>query len=166
MAFFDKIGETISTKSKDVAKKAKDFANITKLNSQISTEEDKVNTTFQSIGQDYFAQNKDDVTNVYVERFQVILDAQQRIDKMQKEIQSIKGTKQCTNCGGDVAVNTSFCSSCGSKVEEEPEDVQEPEQAQEQEQEQAQETTKTCPKCGVAIEENEDFCVNCGTEAE
>ena len=154
MAFFDKLGETISTKSKDVAKKAKDFANISKLNSQIASEEDTVNTTFQSIGQEYFITNQDDVTSAYTDRFKVIMDAKKRIENLRKDIQDIKGTRKCTNCGGEVPVNMVFCSSCGSKVEDIP--VQKEEQA----------ATKTCLKCGTEIDENVAFCTNCGAQIE
>ncbi len=39
MSFFDELGKTISDTGKNVAKKAKDLAEITSLNSQISTNE-------------------------------------------------------------------------------------------------------------------------------
>jgi len=155
MAFFDKIGDTISTKSKDVAKKAKDFASVSRLNSQISSEEDTINTTFQNIGQDYFENNKDDVTNVYEEKFKVIMDAKQRIDEFKKDIQNIKGVRLCKNCGGEVPLNLQFCGSCGAKVEEDvPVHFTE------------QTTTKTCSNCGTEVEENVVFCNNCGTKIE
>lgn len=127
MAFFDKLGESISTKSKDVAKKAKDFTNISRLNSQITSEVDTVNKTFQSIGQEYFVTNQDDVNSVYADRFKVISDAKQRIENLRKDIQNIKGTRQCANCGGEVPINMLFCSSCGCKVEDIP--IQKEEQA-------------------------------------
>ena len=34
IAFFDKLGETISSKSKEVAQKAQDLTDVTKLNAQ------------------------------------------------------------------------------------------------------------------------------------
>ena len=40
MAFFDKLGETISSECEEVAKKAKEMAEIAKLNGKISTQED------------------------------------------------------------------------------------------------------------------------------
>ena len=42
MDFFDKLGATITTKSKDVVQKTKDIAEIVKLNGQIANEEDAV----------------------------------------------------------------------------------------------------------------------------
>ncbi len=39
MDFFDKLGATITTKSKDVVQKTKDIAEIVKLNGQIANEE-------------------------------------------------------------------------------------------------------------------------------
>ena len=40
MDFFNKVGSSISNKSKNVAKKAKELAEISSLNSQINTQEE------------------------------------------------------------------------------------------------------------------------------
>ena len=50
MAFFDKLGETLTNKGKDVAKKAKDFAEINSLNSQISTQQSMSQAAHAEIG--------------------------------------------------------------------------------------------------------------------
>jgi len=51
---------------------------------------------------------------------------------------------KCINCGNELREGVKFCSSCGTKVEEE----------------------KQCPKCGYKLEENDKFCSQCGTKYE
>ena len=51
MGFFDKLGETFSNTGKEVAKRTKDFTDITKLNSKITTEEDCIQKAYLKIGQ-------------------------------------------------------------------------------------------------------------------
>ena len=155
MAFFDKIGETISTKSKDVAKKAKDFADTAKLNSQISSEEDIINNEYKNIGKNYFEKNKDDASNLYAEQMKIIADAKQRIEEFRKDIQNIKGVSICPNCGEQVNLGSSFCSGCGSKIEESQSVQSDPIVV-----------AKTCPGCGTVIDDKVIFCENCGKKVQ
>ena len=41
MAFLDKVGETLAAKSRDVADKAKEMAEVNRLNGQIHTQKNK-----------------------------------------------------------------------------------------------------------------------------
>ena len=59
MAFFDKLGEKISSKSKEVAQKAKDLTDVTKLNAQVSAEEKTINELYFKIGKAYYESHCD-----------------------------------------------------------------------------------------------------------
>ena len=54
MGFFDELGKKISVASQDMMQKGKDFADTTKLNSQIHDEERKISAVYTKIGKKYF----------------------------------------------------------------------------------------------------------------
>lgn len=117
MDFFEKLGETISSKSKDVAKKAKEVAEVVSLNAKISTQEDIIEKTYLEIGQKYFEKNKSDSFNEYGAEFDVINHALDEIEKLKTEIQTIKNTKVCSKCNEEVQSESVFCPKCGAQFE-------------------------------------------------
>ena len=117
MQFFSKITETISDTSKVVAQKAKDISDLTRLNSQISTEENRINAAFLAIGRRYFEENAGEVSEEYISDFSAINDARAKIRSYQDQISIIKGICTCQNCGAEVSNEAVFCSACGTKVE-------------------------------------------------
>ena len=54
MDFFEKVGDTITSKGKEVTGKAKDLAEIANLKSQISTCEDVIRKNYIEIGRLYY----------------------------------------------------------------------------------------------------------------
>ena len=52
-------------------------------------------------------------------------------------------TKECSNCGAQVAENVKFCTDCGSKMG--PEKLK-------------------CPSCSTELPEGTKFCMECGTK--
>lgn len=117
MAFLGKIRETVTDTSKMVAQKAKDMAEVTKLNGQISTEESKIKEAYLAIGKRYFEENMGEVSDAYINDFTIINEAKARISELQEQIKTIKGVFSCPNCGAEVTTESSFCSSCGAKIE-------------------------------------------------
>lgn len=117
MDFFEKLGETISTKSKDVAKKAKEVAEVVSLNAKISTQEDIIKKTYAQIGQKYYEKYKEDSFNEFGAEFDIINHAMEEIQHLQDEIQTIKNTKICPKCKEEVPTDSAFCSKCGAQFE-------------------------------------------------
>ena len=52
-------------------------------------------------------------------------------------------TKECSNCGAQVAENVKFCTECGGKMEPE---------------------VLKCPNCSIELPEGTKFCMECGTK--
>ena len=135
MAFFDKLGETISTKSKDVAKKAKDLTEIARLGGQVSSKENALEELYCAIGKLYYGQNKDTVNSPFAEQLAAVTAAKEEIDALRKT--SACGTKiepvetelpldkppvqpgsVCPACGKEVTPENIFCDGCGAKLQE------------------------------------------------
>lgn len=125
MDFFDKLGETISSKSRDVAKKAKEITEVVSLNAKISTQEDIIKKAYYDIGKKYYETHKDEV-NEFSSEFEIINHALKEIEIYKKEIQTIKSTKVCEACNEEVPLEASFCSKCGRKFEVKSMDIDSP----------------------------------------
>lgn len=157
MAFFDKLGETISSKSKDVAKKAKDMAEIASLNGKISSQEDVIRKAYIEIGKQFYEKYKDDLTNEFGSECEKVTAANDEIDKIKSEIQKIKNCKVCSSCGTEIAGEAAFCPKCGFKFE-----VESVEYDVTEEQEEPEATINLCPNCNEVLEKDSKFCTKCG----
>jgi len=153
MAFFDELGKTISNTGKNVAKKAKDLAEVTSLNSQVSSDEEIINAGYRAIGKEYFAAHNGDESDPYAGQFKKILDAQAHIETLKSQIEQIKGTRTCPKCGADVTLGVLFCPSCGNKLEGKEAEVPPAPSA-------------VCANCGAQLPEGTAFCPSCGTKVE
>lgn len=121
MAFFD----TLTSKSKDVAKKAKDLAEITSLNSQIGSKESEIKNIYREIGKVIY-ENKAAWKEVDLgEQFAKIENLEEQIAKLKADILVIKGNKVCTQCGAEIASDMKFCPKCGAQAPEDPEEPKE-----------------------------------------
>lgn len=149
MAFMEKFNvlkDTVTTKSKEVAQKAKDMADIASINSQIKNEQEAINRALADIGQQVFDMEKDNPDSVYQKQIAAIVKSQFNIVTFEKEIAEIKGYKKCPSCGKDIPFENSHCGNCGAEYKE-PE---------------APEIPSVCPSCGAAIAEGDTMCVQCG----
>lgn len=139
MDFFNKLGETIASASKDVSQKAKDLSGTAKLTFDIKSKEDYVQRMYAEIGRQYYEDHKDNTEDLY-EEMALIKEALDAIADMKKELQSLKGEKTCSRCGEKVGEDDAYCRSCGAKLEDDEiivdavtRDVPEEEEAKEEE---------------------------------
>ena len=149
MDFFEQLGKRISDAGQNVAKKTKDFADTTQLNSAVSDKEKKINTLLLDLGKAYYADHKDKPSIKYEEIVKQINDLYAKIEEDKEKIKQIKGTVKCPKCGTELPLDAAFCTSCGTKIE----------QAKKEEP-----AKKICPKCGATVKEGNSFCNECGTK--
>lgn len=91
MDFFEKVGETITTKGKDVADKAKEVAEIVNLKNQIKICEDVVKKNYMEIGKKYYENNADAPDAEYDRQCTAIRNAENGIKELEEKIRQIKG---------------------------------------------------------------------------
>lgn len=145
MAFFDKFSETITSKSKDVANKAKEIAEVTSLNGKIVAQEGLIEKYYKEIGRFMYEHREETCDNGLEERYKLVDAAYEEIDRLKSEIRKIKGVKLCESCGAEVSSEAAFCSKCGTAVpEEKPEEVHA---------EEIREVTEEAPAAEVSPEE-------------
>ncbi len=154
MDFFNKVGETITNKGKDVTKKVKDIAEIGNLNGQISVQEEIIQNLYFEMGKMFYEDNKEKEDTPYQEKCQQIKEAYGEIDRLKTAIQNLKGIQVCPKCGAELKGDAVFCSMCGEKVNVDPEVVVEEEE----------EEIGYCSNCGNKLEKEAVFCTKCGTK--
>lgn len=109
MDFINKVGSTI-------ARKAKEAAGISSLNSQIGAQEDIINKLCLEIGKTVYEKRQLFPDSLLSEKYTAVSNAYAEIARLKSEIISVRGAKQCPNCGIEVAMTSSFCPSCGTAV--------------------------------------------------
>lgn len=90
MAFLDKIGKKIGDVAGSATDMAKDFAETTKLNSEISAEEKQINQLFLEIGKLIFENEKENPDSIAAEFIAKIKSSQQSIEELKRKIEEIK----------------------------------------------------------------------------
>lgn len=105
MAFLDKVGETLAAKSRDVADKAKEMAEVNRLNGQIHTQKNKAEKIYAEIGKVVYEKREDwgqlDISG----RTEELDSIQAEIQRLKEEILRVKGMRECVNCGTEVSLS-------------------------------------------------------------
>ena len=147
MAFLDKfsgIGETISTKSKNVVQKAKEATETAGLNSQINAIDGRLRGLYEQLGRAYYDARGGAATQEMAELVRQIAEAHDEQDALREQIRKIRGVRVCQSCGAELAAGAAFCPGCGTKVPEIP--------------------VRCCPGCGRQVPEEAVFCPGCGQD--
>lgn len=123
MAFFDKLGNTISAAGKDGLNKAKELKDTTKLKLSIKEREGLIQKLYRDLGKAYYEAHKDDEDSEY-EEIDDIRAAFAEIGELRADHDAIRGVKRCRECGTIVSQEANFCFNCGAKCENEAEVVE------------------------------------------
>ncbi len=91
MDFLDKIGETITTKGKEVSDKAKDMAELVNLKGQVHTCEDLIRKRYVEIGKIYYEKHGSTPEEDYIDACRDIENAQNTIVDLEARIKELKG---------------------------------------------------------------------------
>lgn len=90
MDILEKIGDTISSKGKEAADKAREVAEIAGLKSQIATCEEVMKKNYMQIGKLYFEQYGDMPEEPFEKQCRAIRNARHGIEELQQQIEEIK----------------------------------------------------------------------------
>lgn len=164
MAFFEKFGEKLSSAGKDVAKKTKELADVTKLNMQIGGEEDNIKNQYIEIGKLYYGLFSSSPDERLASLCSSVTESLNKISTYKEQIQAIKGVKKCEKCGAEISDSSAFCSVCGNKASTAEE--KEPEEAKVETKEEAvaveDSPAPVCPNCNEPVDKDASFCPKCG----
>lgn len=132
MAFFEKLGKKIGDAAEAAGDKAKDFAEITKLNNSISAEKKEIDRLIVELGKWAFEAEKSNPESPVAIQCSKILESKKNIESFQEKIEEIKSGPDleapvpevenleivtCKNCGAIVPEGSKFCPECGTPVD-------------------------------------------------
>lgn len=90
MAFLEKLGKKLGDAAETASEKAKDFAETTKINQEISSEEKLINQYFLDLGKFVFENEKDNPESPVADKCNQILESQKTIAELKQKIIEIK----------------------------------------------------------------------------
>ena len=137
MAFLDELGKKLGSAANATASKAKELAEIGKLNADIGSEERKIEKAYTEIGKIVFAQAKENPPAEIAQWVQKIQESMAQIAENQQKIREIKEDTvpreeaateyvevevieekaTCPHCGQDAPREAKFCPNCGGLME-------------------------------------------------
>lgn len=158
MAFLENLGKKVGGAAQAVTKKSSEIVEVTKLNVNVNSEEDKIQKLYTQIGKTVYENFRQtgNAPDSIKETCEQIKAHEENIRALKEKIAEVKGIKTCINCGAEMEITQLFCSKCGTKNEL-------PQTAAES---QPEEKTAgpVCPSCGTVLSPGAAFCSNCGTK--
>lgn len=119
MSFFNKLGKKIGEATQTATKKSSELMEITKLNSEIKSEKNKINEYYLEIGQKVYEtySEGDKIFEGFEEVFNKINNSKAKIQELNKRILEVKNINICSNCGHELSKESTYCDKCGAKQE-------------------------------------------------
>jgi len=144
MDILNRVSDTITSASRDIARKTRETAEVARLNSAISGCQDRMKRTYLQIGEMYYMETKGSPYPDYEQLFQVIEECHRQIKGYRETISKVREnnegtvkefTEVCPQCGKTVETGAAYCSRCGAKMNESSTETMESEEIIEEAQE-------------------------------
>lgn len=104
----------------DVAcKKTDEVVTVEKQKFNIASLKSKREKDYADLGKIYFEIVKDatDLTDETRNLVDAIIEKNEEISRLNEDIQSIKNKRVCPKCNSNIDINSSYCNSCGTKLD-------------------------------------------------
>ena len=120
MAAWDNIKDSFYSAGKDISQKAKDVSEVARLKLDIRAKEEFLEKQYAAIGKAYYESHKDSEEMLEAEaaEFRTIEEALLEISRMKEAILNIQGSVECPNCHVIMPEHATYCSNCGTKMED------------------------------------------------
>ena len=104
----------------DVAcQKTGEVVTVEKQRFSIASLKSKREKDYADLGRIYFELIKDsnDLSDETRNLVDAIIDKNEEITRLNEDLQNIKNKRVCPNCNANIDINSSFCNSCGVKLD-------------------------------------------------
>lgn len=117
MSLIDGLSGFFKENSKKAVDAAVETATVAKIKADIKAEEVKMTGTYTEIGK-LFCKYYDDkeIAEVFLPLMQKINDSKSKIANLEAEIDKVKKTVTCPECGSKSPEGAKFCGSCGNEL--------------------------------------------------
>ncbi|MCR4434714.1 MAG: zinc ribbon domain-containing protein [Clostridiales bacterium] len=119
MSILEGARNKLANSARAAVNSSREFVEISRINMDIKSEEDRIRTLMLEIGNLVYEAYKgerpiEEEINLKCEK---IRDCEDRIEKLKEKIVEIKGQKQCPGCNAKVQRGYIYCPRCGSKLD-------------------------------------------------
>lgn len=142
----------IKRSGQEAAGKAKDVAELTKLQLAQREQEAKLEKLYTQLGKAFYETAQIEEGSPLFELAQSITQLRAEIEDTKEQQALLRGGVRCAACGAMMENDAAFCPSCGAKKEVPKEPEPEVESGK-----------VVCPGCGKTVEQKA-FCAFCGTK--
>ena len=120
MSVLDNITKRVTDTAKAAAKKSGSVVEVTRLNMDISAEEEKVRKVYFDMGKQLYEDYTEgkNVGEKLLENCIKIDEIISNIDEKREKILELRNVKACPNCGMELDVEMTYCYKCGRKQKE------------------------------------------------
>ena len=146
MAFFDDISKKVNDVARTVESKGREVADVARLKYRISEEERRADEIYKKIGKLFVERAGDRAKGTFAALIDEVRASEEKVEGYKAQIRELKGITLCSECGGEIHADATFCPTCGKKAER------------------PDRKPPICPNCGVTVDEGATFCVDCGTQ--
>ncbi len=119
MSFFNNFGKKIEDATKTAAKKSNELVEMTKINVEIKSEEDKIKKIYTDIGEKVCENYNvdDEIFDGFEELYNRVQDSKAKIHKLNDRALEIKNIKLCNTCSEKLSEDNLYCDKCGARQE-------------------------------------------------
>lgn len=150
-SFIDNLDNKISSFGRSMLNKGKDVTDSVRLSAAIKESEEKQAEVYRKIGE-YVFENYGETEDSQLQAWRSeILEIRAQAQQYRDQLNRLKNTVNCPNCGAAIPADSAFCSACGTKIEKPVQNVPGPQAG------------AVCPNCGASVEAGAAFCTSCGT---
>lgn len=113
------VAKTLESGANKVAKKSGVLVEISKLNINVASEEEKAKNLYEQLGKAIFEDytKGHTVDEAMIGDCNDILEIEKNIKELKVRINILKNIKKCPNCDTEMKLNTVYCPKCGAKQE-------------------------------------------------
>ncbi|GAE90082.1 zinc-ribbon domain-containing protein [Acetivibrio straminisolvens] len=119
MEFIKDFTRKVTDTARIAAKKSSDMVEITKLNFNIGTEEDKIKKVYAQIGEIVYHsfEKGEEIPEDLKGLCEKIVASKKNIEKMKQQILRLKSIKICSSCNEELREEVVYCPKCGTRQE-------------------------------------------------
>lgn len=134
----DGLGGFLKENGKKAVDAAKEAAAIAKIKTDMKAEELKMNNIYVEIGKLFCSHASGEIDEVFIPLLQKVADSKEKLINLEAELDKLKKTVTCSECGGKSPSGSHFCNICGAELSSvEVDDPKESEKAAEEAAEEA-----------------------------